>query len=486
MGNGAGRGGRRRSERWAVIDLRPSRLAGIVLGSRPWVTSAVVAAGIAGTAVTTYAAGGTRTVFPQLGNVFVVIAAATLGPAAGAVAGLLAGATLGPLMPLDVADATPQATQGWLVRMVVFVVVGTVTGQLARGLREADKVFQTAFEDVPTAVVATTGTHADATIVFTNSRAVSLLGDVVGRSLEDTARALQARAPDGRSIADLLVGGLDPEQSPPDRFPSRISLVDPTNRQRHLRLRALRTTRGQTVAALEDLTEEVRITRARRHLVTLAGHHLRTPLTPVVGLASLIARHADTTGDDVLGEYADVLQRNTDRLHHVVERLTELTDLEVAPPHAYQQVALQSLLEGAARDVRDGRGRPITSRDTITVADVDHEVHVVPHHILKALTELLANAVRHGHAPIVCDAATPGDGIVEIRIRDSGPGLPPTVTPADVFLPFASVADEPGLDAPRGHGLGLALARAHCEATGAQLAYQPPNQFLIRVVAAGS
>lgn len=459
-------------------------VVGAFLASRPVVTSALVGAGIAATSFATHAAGGTRSAVPQLGNLFVVTAAVTLGPGAGAMAGLAAGGALGPLMPLDVAAGTAQSHQGWLVRMAVFVVVGTVTGVLARGVRRADTIFQNTLEDVPTAVIAATGIHADAIVTFTNSRAVALLGDVVGRSLDETARVLQARTADGLPITELLTKENRPVPQQFERFPTRISLVDPMGRRRHLRLRTLRTTRGRTVAALEDLTEEVRIARARRHLVTLAGHHLRTPLTPVVGLAPLIARHAVTNDDDILAEYARVLQRNADRLRHVVERLTELTDLEVAPLHAYQRTSVQSLLEDAARVVRDEHPQAGQEPDIVAFADEDDKVHVVAHHIHEALVELLANALRHGHPPVVLDTVTPDEGTLDIWVRDSGPGLPPTVAPADVFLPFASMATDPDLDAPRGHGLGLALARAHCEATGAHLSYHAPNRFRIRIATA--
>ena len=79
----------------------------------------------------------------------------------------------------------------------------------------------------------------------------------------------------------------------------------------------------------------------------------------------------------------------------------------------------------------------------------------------QALGNLVDNALRHGAGTIRLDAVE-HDGLVELHVRDEGPGLPPE------FLPHAferfSRADPARTSG--GAGLGLALASAIAEAHG--------------------
>lgn len=83
----------------------------------------------------TYLAGGTRTVFPHLFYVPVIIAAAVWGPWGGLATGLLAGITCGPLMPLHVDAGVAQEPAQWIVRMIFFVAIGMLTGGLTTSVR---------------------------------------------------------------------------------------------------------------------------------------------------------------------------------------------------------------------------------------------------------------------------------------------------------------------------------------------------------------
>jgi two-component system sensor kinase FixL len=84
--------------------------------------------------------------------------------------------------------------------------------------------------------------------------------------------------------------------------------------------------------------------------------------------------------------------------------------------------------------------------------------------VLSCLVRNAMEAVLHGGAArceIVVSAAWTDDGMVEISVTDTGPGIPADVT-ATLFDPFAS-------DRPEDSGVGLAVSRAIVEAFGGRL-----------------
>jgi len=83
----------------------------------------------------------------------------------------------------------------------------------------------------------------------------------------------------------------------------------------------------------------------------------------------------------------------------------------------------------------------------------------------QALTNLLANAVRHAPAGSRIDIVarrTSDERRVEVAVVDRGPGIPPSLR-EEVFVPFRS---GPG---SQSSGIGLAIVRAVVEAHGGEV-----------------
>lgn len=433
--------------------------------------------GLVAAAAATYMAGGTQTAVPQLAHLFVITAAVTSGPLAGLIAGTGAGLLLGPAMPLDVADGMAQSPQGWLLRWGVFVLVGVGTGILSRGIREVDASFRAALDDLPAAVVVVTDTPTQTVVTYTNAAAVSLVGDVTGLPVSDVFTARGARTASGREASerDVLTGatGLTDVASP-----ARLQIRDVRGIERTVELHALRAANGQIITIIEEVTTRTRFEETRRHLITLAGHHFRTPLTPIVGFSGLIKEHAQATGDERLRGYAQVLERNANRLHVLLERITELAQLEAAPAHQYRDVGVRDLV--VAVEERIDATVPVE-----VDIPADTTAHIVPVHIERALAEVLANAVTHGSAPVRIDAHSE-NGSVHVRIHDEGPGLPTDIDENEVFEPYAGVHRDPETAAPYGQGLGLPLARASCQASRSSLRWDRQAASFILTLPKGS
>lgn len=100
-------------------------------------TSLVVlgAAGMAWGATTL--AGGSRTAFPHLFYIPILLAAVRFGAWGGAATGLLATVLCGPLLALDSVTGQPQAFTNWGIRGAFFVLIGALVGWTATALRRA-------------------------------------------------------------------------------------------------------------------------------------------------------------------------------------------------------------------------------------------------------------------------------------------------------------------------------------------------------------
>ena len=116
--------------------------------------------------------------------------------------------------------------------------------------------------------------------------------------------------------------------------------------------------------------------------------------------------------------------------------------------------------------------------------DLNPEIPLVsadPGLLQRVVVNLLANATRHSPDDSKVRITTSSlDDIVEIRVIDHGPGIPPDRID-DVFVPFQRLGDT---DNTSGLGLGLALSKGFVEGMGGTLTPEDtPGGGLTMVVA---
>jgi two-component system sensor histidine kinase KdpD len=97
----------------------------------------------------------------------------------------------------------------------------------------------------------------------------------------------------------------------------------------------------------------------------------------------------------------------------------------------------------------------------------------------RVVANLVDNALRHGGGAPVVLRASAYEGRAELRIVDSGPGVP-TKARDHLFAPFQRLGDR---DATTGVGLGLSVARGLTEVMGGALtAEDTPGGGLTTVI----
>jgi two-component system OmpR family sensor kinase len=211
---------------------------------------------------------------------------------------------------------------------------------------------------------------------------------------------------------------------------------------------------------LNDMLARLEIALQReRGFVSDAGHELRTPLALVraeLDLALRSPESADALLDAVRRSAAEV-----DRLTQLAEDLLLIATADGSRlPLRREVVDVREVLGSVANRFQ---WRSVDEAATITVKEAMSPIHVEGDRLRleQAIGNLVDNALRHGGGSAELSAAAAGD-IVEIRVSDRGPGIPPEFL-AEAFERFSRA------DHARGHGgagLGLSIVRAVAEAHG--------------------
>jgi signal transduction histidine kinase len=212
-------------------------------------------------------------------------------------------------------------------------------------------------------------------------------------------------------------------------------------------------------------------------LATAIAHEVRNPLGVIRSAAQGIAETLPAEEDD--GQRAcSFIQAEIDRLNSVISSLLAFArPLRVSP----RTVTVQSLFDSAlllARQELDGKRVRVQRQELHDLPPVV----VDPDLVSQVLLGLLANAseVMNGGGEVSLEARA-ADGMVEMTVADSGPGVPQELR-ARIFEPFFTTRS-------RGTGLGLAIARQIIEAHGGKIDVDDRQgggaRFAVRLPAAG-
>ena len=208
----------------------------------------------------------------------------------------------------------------------------------------------------------------------------------------------------------------------------------------------------QLRAANEQTTEFLAVT----------AHELRSPLAAITGAAGIIAEHWDELDAAEREENMQNLLRSAARTRRLLDDLLTASRLEAGSiEFEIDDVDLESAIHEAIA----GAMKPSAAVDIVcpegTMVRADRT------RLVQTLINLLSNAVRHGQPPFVVEVR-PAGGNTEVRVCDSGPGVPADVRPL-LFKKFVRGRGRPD----RGTGLGLFIVRQLTLQQGGEAWYEP-------------
>jgi two-component system sensor histidine kinase/response regulator len=135
-------------------------------------------------------------------------------------------------------------------------------------------------------------------------------------------------------------------------------------------------------------------------------------------------------------------------------------------------LALRRVVEATVSELEaNAQARNVSIETSIEVERIDADADL----LRRLLTNLIENALRHAPpGTVVKVAASGGDEAIELRVTDSGPGVPVELRDR-IFDPFVQVEGS-GRSATRaGRGLGLAFCRLAAVAHGGSILVEDAN-----------
>ena len=221
---------------------------------------------------------------------------------------------------------------------------------------------------------------------------------------------------------------------------------------------------SETLAAdlQKSNTRLLSLDRLKDEFLAVTSHELRTPLQGIIGIAGSMRGREAQTSQDELDRRLDLIVSSGRRLADLVGEILDFSSLRygelrlnLAPVdlHAFTRRQL-TLIEYNLEP-----GQTLELRNEVA-ADLP-PVLADEARLTQIFQNLLGNAIKHTHAGTVAITATmPNEDTIEIRISDTGTGIPPEQLER-IFLPFEQGQ---GSAARRGGiGLGLSIARALTE-----------------------
>jgi signal transduction histidine kinase len=237
----------------------------------------------------------------------------------------------------------------------------------------------------------------------------------------------------------------------------------------------LLTTFGTLIAAfLEKAIEHGelrRLNELKSQFAALASHELRTPAAAIYGAVRTLDEREQDLEPEQRAELRRMLSQQAKRLIDLVENLLDLSRLEadsirITPTQIDVTERLTAIIDAAVANGVTLEARP----DLKAVVDAEAFDRIV--------SNLLANALRHGAPPIVVSAARLG-GELDITIEDRGSGVAQEFV-GSLFERFTRGPT----DSSEGAGLGLSIAQSFARAHGGTLTYEPaePHGARFRLV----
>lgn len=185
--------------------------------------------------------------------------------------------------------------------------------------------------------------------------------------------------------------------------------------------RAVTARESLIMVSAEDVSSQVAAGEHQRRFFEAANHQFRTPLSPIMAYATLIADGELSPGQ--LQEAGEAIGEGARRIETLLERISEMLRLKRRPNRAVQQVTVEQLVLDHVLDVAPHlRGLlQLVGEPTLTLL-------CEPEPLTQALVELAVNSKRHGVTPITVSVHSRGD-VIAISVFDegSGPDLDPDV-----------------------------------------------------------
>ena len=214
----------------------------------------------------------------------------------------------------------------------------------------------------------------------------------------------------------------------------------------------------------------------KENFIRIAGHELRTPVSYIVGMASLMKNCKDPAR---LAKAIDTMGFKAGRLDEIIQAMFKLIpSQQLAEGLDYQDVNVSELLNALQIDMQPWLERRKQTLE-INCCDDSLIIQADVHKLKDVLENLTMNAVKFtpNGGTVKIEVTRQLGGNIEIKVFDQGPGIPES-DQHYVFQPFFSGTDilrhstgKSGFG-KKGMGLGLAIAKHFVDQHNGKISFQ--------------
>ncbi|MEO0877293.1 MAG: HAMP domain-containing sensor histidine kinase, partial [Bacteroidota bacterium] len=208
----------------------------------------------------------------------------------------------------------------------------------------------------------------------------------------------------------------------------------------------------------EKVTESIEqlksVDRLRQELIANVSHDLRTPLAIMQGYVETLQMKENELTPEQRNKYLQTVMNSSERLSHLIAQLFEYSKLEadqIVPEK--EPFLLQELCQDIVFKYQVLAKEKAISLDWQAPRDlpmVFADIGLVERVLQNLLDNALKHTPPHGKVSLILDNADAG---VQVRVADSGPGIPEEQQ-AHIFERYRQLENK-----KQGSGLGLAIVK---------------------------
>jgi signal transduction histidine kinase len=197
--------------------------------------------------------------------------------------------------------------------------------------------------------------------------------------------------------------------------------------------------------------------RAKSDFLAIVSHELRTPLSAIIGYTGLLEEGIGGELSRAQQGYLNSIHRSADHLIRLIDQVITFARLEGDHERVeVEPVDLARVTEDVATLVR-----PLADRKglglRVHLPELSPRLESDEKKISQILVNLVTNALKyteHGEVSVEVEAE---DNEVVLRVRDTGPGIPPDKV-VEIFEPFQQL-ENPRTRREGGTGIGLSIVK---------------------------
>jgi len=206
-----------------------------------------------------------------------------------------------------------------------------------------------------------------------------------------------------------------------------------------------------------DITAQEQRRQHVQVLHRIMRHNIRNDLTKLRGYVGLLESATDT---ETREQRAATIRNILDKWERMADKTQQIQNILTSE----SALASYRSAREIAEDVRQQKENEHATANITITADHDLKPHI-PSELDKAISELVENAIKANdteHPSVQISVSQPDERWVEVRVSDTGPGLP------DMEKDLLETGEETPLS--HGQGLGLWMVRALVTRAGGSIA----------------